>query len=314
MISQPSLRYGVRPIFIVGAPRSGTSILTWAIGQHPNIQTMPETSWIAALTTGLILSHQAGSYRGQFSHLSNVDYPLAPFLRRMGEAVDAVVHDVYEERCRRLYGDYRARDQQVLEPVGPNRSMQVRRRAEDPKARWIDGTPLNSHYIWPLALMFPDARFLHSLRRPEEVVNSLESFDAAGGEPQTLAQGIETWVHHTENAWLGERALGSSSVLRIDFQRLQDEPEQLCNEILTFLGEAPHPDCIEPFADRINTSRAGDKLAGTVARLHAMEAFRVAKDLYDAVVASRPVDSPDEEAAATLRQRFLDRATGRSLL
>jgi hypothetical protein len=37
--SCPALQYsrGWRPIFVVGMYRSGTSILTWAIGQHPNI-------------------------------------------------------------------------------------------------------------------------------------------------------------------------------------------------------------------------------------------------------------------------------------
>jgi hypothetical protein len=67
-----------RPIFIIGAPRSGTSITTWALGQHPNIQPMPETAWIASLAVGGYLSHVKGSERGRYSHLSNVEFPLAP--------------------------------------------------------------------------------------------------------------------------------------------------------------------------------------------------------------------------------------------
>lgn len=314
MRSAPRFRDDVRPIFIVGAPRSGTSILTWVLGQHPEIQPMPETAWIAGMSAGLLVAYRIGSDRGRLSHLSNVQYPLEPFMRRFGEAVDAVVHDVYEERCRRMYGDYRASDQGPLKSAGPNPSMQIRRRVKDPKRRWVDGTPLNSHFIWPLSLMFPEARFIHSLRRPEEVVTSLESFATAGGEPQTLAGGIETWMRHTESCGLGQRALGVSRFLRVDFQRLQDEPKRLCDEILEFLGETPHPDCYEPLASRINTSQADDRLAATKERLQGMQAYHAALSLYDELAASDQDDTQDEEAAQILRRRSLERAADVSLL
>ena len=35
-----------RPIFVVGSPRSGTSILTWCLGQHPNIIPLEESGWM----------------------------------------------------------------------------------------------------------------------------------------------------------------------------------------------------------------------------------------------------------------------------
>ena len=34
---------GRKPVFIIGSPRSGTSILTWALGQHPNLYPLEET-------------------------------------------------------------------------------------------------------------------------------------------------------------------------------------------------------------------------------------------------------------------------------
>jgi hypothetical protein len=39
-----------KPIFIVGAPRSGTSILAWCLGQHPNILPQEESNWLGAFS------------------------------------------------------------------------------------------------------------------------------------------------------------------------------------------------------------------------------------------------------------------------
>src|SRR5688500_16861797 len=131
-----------RPIFIIGAPRSGTSITTWVLGQHPNIQAMPETGWIASMGVAAFLSHRKGSERGRLSHLSNVDYPISRLMAHVGTAVDEIVHDVYRQRCRALYGE-EAFDPDWTIPAGlSSKPMHIRRRGSDPKHRWIDGTPL----------------------------------------------------------------------------------------------------------------------------------------------------------------------------
>src|SRR4249919_378084 len=104
MLIEPRYEKEIDPIFIIGAPRSGTSALTWALGQHPNIQPMPETGWIASMAVGAFLSHRKGSERGKFSHLSNIDYPVDRFMQRVGETVETIVQDAFARRVERLYG------------------------------------------------------------------------------------------------------------------------------------------------------------------------------------------------------------------
>jgi hypothetical protein len=302
-----------RPIFIIGAPRSGTSITTWALGQHPNIQPMPETAWIASLGVGAFLSHAKGSERGRFSHLSNVEFPLAPFMARIGEAVDAIVHDVFDERRRIFYGEAVRDTSWSLPERVAHSPMHIQRSGNDPKRRWIDGTPMNTFYLWALSEMFPDARFIHNLRRPDEVATSLEGFDRVGARALALRQGLKTWMAHTENAWYGERAFGRERAYRLDFHRLASEPETLFREICAFLGEEFSPDCLLPLREKLNSSEVDDRRERNLERLRRSPSFRRAEELYR-MVSDHPVEAPDQDALEILRQRFLDYCRDRALV
>jgi hypothetical protein len=303
-----------RPIFIIGAPRSGTSITTWVLGQHPNIQPMPETVWLASLGIGAFLSHRKGSERGRFSHLSNVDFPLERFMARIGEAADAIVHDAFAERRARLYGEDAADPAWRLPARLAEHPMHIQRSGADPKRRWVDGTPLNSFYVWVLATLFPEARFIHNLRRPDEVATSLEGFDRVGAEPQTLAQGLETWVAHTENAWYAERGLGRDRAFRLAFERIGTEPETLFREVCAFLGESWAPECLIPLHEKLNSSEVDDRRARNRALLDDSPVFRRAQTLY-ALVQSQPAETqPDPSAWEVVHQRFLDYCCDRSLV
>lgn len=303
-----------RPIFIVGAPRSGTSITTWALGQHPNIQPMPETAWIASLAVGGYLSHIKGSERGRYSHLSNVEFPLAPFMERIGEAVDDIVHDVYAERCMRLYGagaqsrDWRLSGNQLEHP------MHVRRSGDEPKRRWIDGTPLNTFYVSALLKLFPHAQFIHNLRRPDEVATSLEGFDKVGAVPQALEQGLETWIAHTDNAWHAERALGRDRAFRLDFNRIADGPEALFRELSEFLGEEFAPECLLPLERRVNSSEVEGKREQNLELLRSNPVFRRAQAVYDVVARHPAGERPEAGALGVLERRLEDYCRDRSIL
>ncbi|SRR6266550_572959 len=49
-----------RPIFVVGSTRSGTSILTWCLGQHPSVLAVPESNWMGDLAIDLAMRYPVG--------------------------------------------------------------------------------------------------------------------------------------------------------------------------------------------------------------------------------------------------------------
>lgn len=314
MQSAPCFSEAPRPIFIVGAPRSGTSITDWAIGQHPNIQPMPETAWIAAMAVGVQQAYLIGSERGRFSHLSNVGLPQEPFFRRMGEAIHNVVMDVFEERMTQLYGDWRQLGDIRNADGHPNPELVLRRHSSHPKTRWIDGTPMNSMYAYGLALLFPESQFLHLVRRPHEVVTSLANFDTVGGIKHQVRDAIQNWLDHTLCAFQLQKALGSQKVYTAYFDDMMSDPRRYFAGILKFVGEEWSEDCLAPLKQKINSSEADAKRDEILAAIEDDELYVRAKRLYSEIV-DYPCDAqPDAGALAAMRAHFKQHAMDRRLI
>jgi len=52
-----------KPIFIVGSGRSGSTILTWCLGQHPNIIPQEESDWLGPFAIDAAVGYERGTVR-----------------------------------------------------------------------------------------------------------------------------------------------------------------------------------------------------------------------------------------------------------
>src|SRR5213079_69806 len=80
-----------KPVFVVGSPRSGTSILTWCLGQHPNIFPVPESSWMGDFAANLAISYETGAARGEYSILSAMDVDRDEFFASFGQTINDLI-------------------------------------------------------------------------------------------------------------------------------------------------------------------------------------------------------------------------------
>jgi hypothetical protein len=124
------------------------------------------------------------------------------------------------------------------------------------KTRWADGTPEYSFHICGLRKLFPQALFIHIFRDVTSVVRSMLHFHHLGG--QSLVANVEEaysyWLRTVSNCLLAERAYGPNVVFRIRHADLVEAPEETLRSIFSFLSEPFAPDCLEPLAQRVNSS------------------------------------------------------------
>ena len=132
------------PVFVVGSPRSGTTAVARAIGEHGSFFVGDETFFLWELFQGHRLEQVYDTWSAR---------PSSSWLRR--------------EQVSR--GEF-------FEAVGLGLNTLFTRSSGE--RRWVDHTPHHCHMAGTLAAMFPGARFIHVLRDGREVVNSMIHINA----------------------------------------------------------------------------------------------------------------------------------------
>ncbi|HEY5766867.1 MAG TPA: sulfotransferase [Candidatus Udaeobacter sp.] len=230
-----------QPIFVVGSPRSGTSILTWCLGQHPNMFPVPESNWMGEFAVNIASSYQVGAARDNRTILSAMDISRAEFFANFGHAINDLIlgHRKHLERKRNLEG-----------------TLNRKHSTSEPKARWVDGTPEYSLHIHGLRKLFPEALFIHIVRDVESVVRSMLNFHRVAGTQLVTneEQAYKYWLRTVDACLKAEQSYGPRVIYRLQYAALIDNPEAAIRSLLDFLGEPYSAKCLEPLAQRINSS------------------------------------------------------------
>ena len=232
-----------KPIFIVGSGRSGTSILTWCIGQHPNILTQEESNWLGPFAIDAAVAYQRGSVRGKRGQLSANFIQCEEFLARFGQTINELILSHRRQ--------FESRQAGCSIP-----HFKISRSWDEPKSRWVDGTPENSFHICGLRKLFPGALFVHLVRDVTDVVRSLLNFFPDGRNRLVANEkaAYKYWLRRVTECLEGERAYGPSVVYRMRYSDLTVRSESAMRSLLNFLGEPYAAECLEPLARRINSS------------------------------------------------------------
>ena len=236
------------PIFIIGAPRSGTSILTWAIGAHPNIYPIDETNFFPLLALSALANYRQVCNEPN-SFVNRFDVGQNAFMQAHG----AMMHDLIIKAA-----DAQHRHNAHTHLAGVSYSggvaFTLSRTAEDSKRRWVDGAPINTIASYVISMMFPAAKFIHLIRHPASVIASLLQFEKAGGIALTFEAAIDEWNHQVHYGRLLESALGPTRVLMLRIEDFTEAADEQMRKIFRFLGEPHYEAAKDRFLTRINSS------------------------------------------------------------
>ena len=224
-----------KPVFVVGSPRSGTSILTWCLGQHPNMFPVPESNWMGDFAISVAIGHQIGAARGDRSIFSAMDISQDELFAILGRSINDLI----------------LRHRKDLE-----RKRQVTSEESERKGRWVDGTPEYSFHICGLRKLFPEALFIHLVRDVRSVVRSMLNFHRVAGQHlvKNEQEAYNYWFRTVSSCLLAERAYGPRVVLRLRYSDLLNAPEIAMRSVLEFIGERYTTACLNPLEKRINSS------------------------------------------------------------
>jgi hypothetical protein len=194
--------------------------------------------------------YRIGTHTGG-GHLSRFSVDRETFFRLFGNSVDRLVLDTFEAK----FPDRRSRSKP---PGRPANGMAWYRSPDDPKTRWVDGTPSSTPYVSVLAEMFPEAKFINLVRRPDDVVLSWLGFRGRAKQHAWAWRLVRHVCKLQRIGYLAEAAIGPERVMRLLFEDLIEHPEANMKRICAFIGEDYTPHMIEPLlAGKINSSGAG---------------------------------------------------------
>jgi hypothetical protein len=273
-----------KPIFVVGSPRSGTSILAWCLGHHPNIFPVPESNWMGNFAVNVATGYQIGAARGIFSILSAMGISRDEFFAHIGRSINSLVlkhrGDLDQTRLvtavqrllkeEGLYlgevtGELDAATNVAIRQYGVAEGLlysevvdSLRTAASDSecKTRWVDQTPEYSSHIFGLRKLFPCALFIHIVRDVDSVVRSMLNFHRIAGTNVVAneEEAYKYWLRTVKACLKAEEAYGPHVVYRFRHTALVENPESALRSLLDFLNEPYSTKCLEPLSERINSS------------------------------------------------------------
>jgi hypothetical protein len=216
------------PIFIVGAPRSGTTLLRVMLSSHSRIYIPPESDFIPRL---FLRRPHVSMSRGQAAR--NLRTILG---------------------YRRFFREWRATP---LDPVSFTATLPQRTPAafldalygayadQYGAARWGDKSPIYTSYVDLLAQIFPAAQFVHLIRDGRDAALSALAVYKDRFYVD-IYFGARTWLQRVRATRRAGAALGPERYVEMRYEQLTADPEVSLRAVCDFLGETYEPAMREP--------------------------------------------------------------------
>lgn len=218
------------PVFVVGAPRSGTTLLAAMLGAHSRIACGPETQLFSKRRP-----------RGLAEAVTDEHWP-----RRAARLVATL--DVAGQRVIDLYGIDEAELWDALASREPRvaamlEALTATLADREGKPRWAEKTPNHLLHLARIRSEWPRARIVRIVRDPRDVAESMRKLPAASDSALANAVLWAQW-HAASRGFFARDPLAFT----LRYEDLVREPEARLRELCEFLSEEFEPAMLDTSA------------------------------------------------------------------
>lgn len=208
-------------LFLVGSPRSGTTLLQSFLAAHPEVVSFPESHFFSQLifpqrrwrltlgALGLpprkIYQHLKGFLREiQTENLSNTLPRLSIFSHQIAHSFIKVLDESTQHQGKTV---------------------------------WLEKTPGHLHYIRYIQHFVPDARFIHAVRNGEDVVASQYEVTHLNpeiwGGKRSIDQCVQRW---NKDIQISQRFLNHPNHTFVRYEDFVANPQTVLRQLCHFIG------------------------------------------------------------------------------
>jgi hypothetical protein len=228
------------PVFVVGVPRSGTTLLQVLIARHSAFFTVPETHFFTTLRPALF---EDGSVRPNWrAHL----FEILAGKPGMEFSAEEKAH------CTSLLPDAPEPWQMleaIVSTIKQSRGLQGQ--------RWIEKTPRHIQHIGEVHAFWPDAKIVHIYRDPRDVVSSFHSLEGAKSWWANFVDIARRAERYNECHVARMRERRGAQILDLKYESLARNTEQAMRQVMAFLGATLEADQLTAFGDEYSRAVVG---------------------------------------------------------
>ena len=211
-----------KPIIMIGAERSGTTLVMAMLGCHPRVA-VPEVVWYYSRFRPYIYTYGDLSKDENFRTLAEemifgLKTPFWGLKINPRTIVDEIISEVKE---RSFAGIYCAMHERYAREMGN-------------KPRWGEKTPYNLFFIKEILEDFPNAQFIFITRDGRDA--SSDYLQSAFG-PTNIFCAASIWKMGQNAVSPWREKLGSSQWIDGKYESLVKNPEKVLKDVCDFLGE-----------------------------------------------------------------------------
>jgi len=232
------------PIFVVGHPRSGTTLLRLILNAHSRIVIPPEAHVVSFLRR---CEDKYGPLVNEANRRQAVERLVQK--RRMEE---------WGFESEEMYT--RAMEADPPTPAGVFQALMSLWTDKERKPRWGEKTPGTYRYLDDVSAWFPDCQVIHIVRDGRDVaVSCLTPPFSELYDKGNVYEVAVRWRHAIHSCRRAQRMLGPERFLQLRYEDLADDPEAVSRTLCDFLGERFEPAMLEYHRDAGKHLARGDK-------------------------------------------------------